>query len=168
MDEEKLTCCFSGHRPSKLPWGHDETDPRALRLKDELDAHIEGLYIAGCRNFICGMAMGCDMYFAEAVLKLREAHSDVTLEAAVPCTEQSERWTGSYRARYDALLSECDEVTFLQHSYTRDCMNRRNRYMVDRSDVLLTCYDGQPGGTMNTILYAERRGLKVIIVNITE
>ena len=32
MDHEK-TCCFTGHRPDKLPWGEDESDPRCLRLK---------------------------------------------------------------------------------------------------------------------------------------
>ena len=45
-------------------------------------------------------------------------------------------------------------------------MMRRNRYMVDRASLLLACFDGRPGGTMNTILYAERSGVKVIIVDI--
>ena len=45
-------------------------------------------------------------------------------------------------------------------------MMRRNRYMVDRSSLLLACFDGQSGGTMNTILYAQRRGVKVIIIEL--
>jgi uncharacterized phage-like protein YoqJ len=45
-------------------------------------------------------------------------------------------------------------------------MMRRNRYMVDRSSLLLACYDGRPGGTMSTILYAERSEVKVIVVEI--
>ena len=28
MNKEK-TCCFTGHRPDKLPWGEDEADPGA-------------------------------------------------------------------------------------------------------------------------------------------
>ena len=33
-------------------------------------------------------------------------------------------------------------------------MMDRNRYMVDHASVLLAAYNGSPGGTMNTTLYA--------------
>ena len=84
MAQREQTCCFSGHRPAKLPWGGNEADERCLALKGELAAHLETLYAEGYRHFICGMALGCDMYFAEAVTALRDVHDDVTLEAAVP------------------------------------------------------------------------------------
>ena len=29
----ETTCCFTGHRPEKLPWREDEGDPRCLELK---------------------------------------------------------------------------------------------------------------------------------------
>ena len=32
MDREQ-TCCFTGHRPEKLPWRYDESDPRCVELK---------------------------------------------------------------------------------------------------------------------------------------
>ena len=41
-------------------------------------------------------------------------------------------------------------------------MSRRNRYMVDASSVLIAAYDGKPGGTMSTLLYAIRRGIEII------
>ena len=28
MPERENTCCFTGHREYKLPWGSDENDPR--------------------------------------------------------------------------------------------------------------------------------------------
>ena len=31
-----VSCCFTGHRPAKLPWGTDEGDERCLRLKARL------------------------------------------------------------------------------------------------------------------------------------
>ena len=47
-------------------------------------------------------------------------------------------------------------------------MNRRNRYMVDRSSLLLAVYDGIPqGGTMNTLAYAMRKGVQTVIVPVT-
>ena len=166
MHEREKSCCFTGHRPAKLPWGRDEDDPRCTALKNEIAARLDGIYEAGCRHFICGMALGCDMYFASAVIDLRRRHHDVTLEAAIPCAAQSYRWNAEQSARYEALLSECDEVSILQHSYTPDCMQARNRYMVDSCSVLLACFDGHPGGTMNTIVYARRKGLQVLIIDI--
>ena len=81
MDPSLSACCFTGHRPEKLPWGADELDARCVRLKEELFCHVEGVYLAGCTHFICGMARGCDFYFAEAVLALRQKYPEVTLEA---------------------------------------------------------------------------------------
>ena len=81
------TCCFTGHRSAKLPWGANENDPRCLRLKADLADAVEAVYEGGVRHFICGMAEGCDIFFGEAVAALRRSRPDVTLEAAVPCPE---------------------------------------------------------------------------------
>ena len=166
MDERAITCCFTGHRPSRLPWGTNENDPRCTALKAELTARLEGIYQAGYRRFLCGMALGCDMYFAEAVLALRESHPDVQLEAVIPCGSQPDRWNLAQRQRYNSLLDRCDKVTVLQIHYTPDCMQKRNRYMVEHSALLLACYNGYPGGTQSTLLYAQRQGLQSIIVEI--
>lgn len=41
-------------------------------------------------------------------------------------------------------------------------MQLRNQYMVDASAVLIAVYDGQSGGTKNTVDYARGRGRKII------
>lgn len=162
----EISCSFTGHRPTKLPWGRNEGDIRCIAVKEELAARLEGIYEAGYRHFICGMAIGCDMYFAEAVLNLQKQHPDVTLEAAIPCGTQPDRWTRAQRERYNLLLDQCSKVNVLQIEYSPQCMMRRNEYMVDNSSLLLACFDGRPGGTMSTILYAQRQGLNVITIDI--
>ena len=144
----------------------NEDDPRCLALKREISARLDAVYELGYRRFLCGMAIGCDMYFAEAVLALREKYGDVTLEAAIPFGDQPGRWSQKLRLRYNKLIDSADQVTVLQYGYTPDCMMRRNRYMVDHASLLLACYDGRPGGTMNTILYAERNEVKVLVIEI--
>lgn len=165
-DKRDITCCFTGHRPDKLPWGLEENSPDCRRLRIELALQLENLYNAGKRHFICGMALGCDMLFAEAVLEMRLEYSDVTLEAAIPCDSQANSWPEDQKERYTAILQSCDKVAYVQHPYSPGCMMRRNRYMVDHSSVLLACFNGTSGGTMNTVLYARRQGVETVIIDL--
>ena len=168
MDREH-TCCFTGHRTERLPWGNNENDPRCLALKDRLDEALLLAYGKGYRHFICGMARGADLYFCEAVLALRQMKGDVTLEAAIPYQGQADRWPETDRRRRAILLPPCDYETMVQHHYSAGCLTRRNRYMVDRSSLLLAVYDGTPaGGTMYTIGYAMNQGLRTVILDVTE
>ena len=157
-----LSCCFTGHRAAKLPWGFMEEDTRCVALKQRIFDAVEAVYTAGIRHFICGMANGCDLYFCEAVLSIRSERPDITLEAAVPFEAQAARWPPELRHRYCRLLTECDEQTLIQRGYSIDCMTKRNRYMVDHSSVLIAAYDGLSGGTLNTLRYALAEGLEII------
>jgi uncharacterized phage-like protein YoqJ len=144
----------------------NEQDPRCLKLKEQIRSTLEGIYESGFRHFICGMAIGCDTFFAEAVLALREIHGDVTLEAAIPCDNQDGKWNHRQKETYARLLKLCDVCTYVSHSYTPGCMMMRNQYMIDRSSLLLACFNGRSSGTMSTILYAERKGIRTIILDL--
>ena len=61
MNERQCTCCFTGHRPERLPWGRREGDPRCAALKRKLYAAVNAAYESGMRYFICGMARGSDV-----------------------------------------------------------------------------------------------------------
>ena len=160
-DREK-TCCFTGHRAEKLPWRHDEQDPRCLRLKTMLADALGALYAAGYRRFLCGMASGGDMYFGEAAAALREERPDVTLEAVVPFEGQERGWPAALRRRYARLCEAADRVTVIGGEDARESYLARDRYMVDHASVVLAAYAGGPGGTRYTIDYALKCGLRVI------
>ena len=159
------TCCFTGHRPDKLPWGSDERDPRCLALKRSMAREIEGLYLRGFRHFISGMAQGCDLWFAEAALALREQYPDLSVEGAVPCPTQADRWRSDQRRRWREILDRCDLETLVQQHYDRFCMLRRDRYMVDRSAAVLAVFDGTPGGTQYTLNYAMDKKLEILLLD---
>ena len=166
MKGRQSACCFSGHRPAKLPWGKREDDVRCLAFKARLRAAVECAILEGTEHFICGMAEGCDLYFCEAVLKLRQRFPHITLEAAIPCPQQAERWSPASQARYRDLLARCDYETMVSSVYTAGCMQRRNRYMVDHSSLVIAAHNGTPGGTRRTIEYALTRGVPVMDVPI--
>ena len=159
-----MVCAFTGHRPHKLPWGSDEQDVRCVALKQMLEKRLMEACTLGCRTFLCGMAQGCDTYFAEAVLNLREQDPQIRLVAMVPWPGQASRWNEADRQRYDRLCSLCDEVRVLEPFYTQGCALRRNREMVCQSQVLISVYDGSSSGTGNTVRQAEKLGLTILPV----
>ena len=114
MRGRQSACCFTGHRPNKLPWGEDERDPRCLALKARLSELLEDCYRQDYRHFICGMANGCDLYFFDAARYLRLQHPEVTIEAAIPFAGQADRWRPELRERYAYDLHQCDYQTLVQ------------------------------------------------------
>ena len=162
MRGRQSTCSFTGHRPGKLPWGYAEEDPRCRLLKGRIADAVEGAYQEGFQHFLCGMAMGCDLYFCEAVLELRSRHPDVTVEAAIPCPTQADAWPAAQRERYRRLVKACNFETVVSQQYSASCMQRRDRYMVDHAALLIAAFDGSPGGTRYTVEYAMRRGLEIV------
>lgn len=167
MRSRQISCCFTGHRPGKLPWGYDEEDPRCLALKRRIADAAEAAYEEGYRHFLCGMALGCDLYFCEAVLALREARPGVTVEAAIPCPTQADAWALEQRERYKRLVEACDFETLVSAQYTPYCMQRRDRYMVDHASLLIAAFDGTPGGTQYTMQYAMSRRVSIVDLPLT-
>ena len=152
-----MVLAFAGHRPEKLPWGSEESDPRCAALKAQLREAVRAAAAEGYDTFLCGMARGCDLWFAEAVLA-----QGLRLEAYLPCPSQTDRWSESDRARQTELLLGCAAVYMVEPQYSPGCMLRRNQKMVDAADGLLTVYDGSPGGTGAAIDHAKKRGKTVI------
>lgn len=163
MRARAITCCFSGYRPDKLPWGSDESDPRCQALKRRLRDAVESACQEGYAHFVVGMAEGVDLYCCEIVQEMRR-HYPITVEAAVPCRTQALRWDKRERLRYEILLAACDEVTMLQEQYDAGCMLRRNRYMIDHASLLIAVFDGQSGGTRHTVQYAMSSNLNIVLI----
>lgn len=158
------SCAFTGYRPQKMPFGFNEHDPRCIDFKKRLHDTIRELIGHGYSHFISGGALGMDMFASEAVLDLKRDYPWIILEIACPFDGQASKWSREYQDRYYRLIKEADIRTLIGHKYTRSCMFRRNRYMVDNANLLLAAYDGQPGGTAMTVEYAENTRVPVQIV----
>ena len=162
----KYTACFTGHRPQSLPCRFNEQHPACLKIKYQLRRLIAGLIEKkNVTHFISGAAIGIDTWAAEIVLELQAEYPDITLEAAIPCRSQADRWTKAAKERYNRLISLCDKVTLISEQYTADCMMKRNRYMVDNSDYVIAVWNGKPIGTGNTVKYAMEEGKEIYCVN---
>lgn len=154
---------FTGYRPNKLPFS-GELDPGCVDLLRRINEQISDLYEHGAGEFFTGMALGVDIWCAEAVLGLRERHPEIKLTAVIPCREQESKWNAQDQQRYQGILSQCDKVICISESYTNDCMLKRDRALVELCDVLIAVFDGKPGGTKYTVDYAAKKGRKTILI----
>ena len=151
------TCCFTGHRPEKLTKPENEI---ITRLKEEISRAIND----GFTFFISGMARGVDIWAAEIVLKMRDIGSPVHLICACPFDGFERSWDEKWRKRYAEVIMKADRVEYICPGYNRGCFQIRNKWMVDRSARVIAVFNGEKGGTKNTIEYAERTGVKVEII----
>ena len=158
-------CAFTGHRPSKFPWGYNEADARCVALKAALAEQIAKLVDAGYTDFFSGMAEGVDTWAALVVLALKKENPALKLHCVLPCVGQADRWSDSARELYFSILEQADEVVYVSREYSKDCMLKRNRYLVDHAACLLAVYNGEwRGGTAMTVRYAQKLGREIIIL----
>lgn len=150
----KHRCCFTGHRPEKL----NRTE-RAIKsdLKKEIKLAIKDGYTV----YLTGMARGTDLWAAEIVLALRKRNKDLKLICAVPYEGFELRWSEPWQNLYQQILAEADLVKVVGNGYHPGIFQIRNEWMVDRSSRVIAVYNGQPGGTRNTICYADRHSIPV-------
>ena len=159
-------CAFTGHRPKKFPWGYNETDIRCVALKKAITEEIVKRVDAGYTDFLSGMAEGTDTWAALAVLALKRENPALKLHCVLPCEGQADEWSASARELYFSILEQADEVVYVNQAYSKDCMLKRNRYLVDHAACLLAVYNGEwRGGTAMTVRYARKLGRKIIVLN---
>lgn len=154
---------FTGYRPEKMPFPSEE-HPLCVNLKKRLRETIEQCIKDGAGCFFSGMARGTDIWCAEIVLELKKTYPNIKLCAIIPCRTQTNGWTDEEKRRYDNIIKECATVICVSENYTKSCMMKRNRALVDCCDLLIAVYDGQKGGTANTISYAKSKSKEIITV----
>ena len=162
------TLCGTGHRPDKLGshWNPIGFRP-AIRAVQHLISDMSTTETGGI-TVISGMALGFDMILAVAAIQAREAGNPIRLVAAVPFEGHHARWTDrTARLWYQQILEDADEQQIVcPGPYAAWKLKQRNRWMVDRSQHVLACWSGAPGGTANCLAYARSRRPPIAITNI--
>ena len=95
------------------------------------------------------------------VLELRENGFPVKLICASPYPGFERNWSNIWQARYADVLRAADLVRFISPCYSSRCFQLRNEWMVNHSARVIAVFNGQSGGTQNTIKYAEQQGIAV-------
>jgi uncharacterized phage-like protein YoqJ len=150
-----MKIAVTGHRPNKLGGEYNLEGPYSNYIRNEIETLLANWWVANKGNVtgISGMALGVDQLFAKICIEV-----GIPFIAAVPCQGQESPWPEVSRIRYHRLLERASQVYHVSTStYSKDCMQKRNEWMVDQCDVLIAVWNGTPGGTKNCLDYAIRK-----------
>ena len=160
MPPKELTYGFIGHRPSSLPWGFNESDPRCIGLKAALLRETKLAYEKGARFFLSGMAEGADLYAAESVLLLKRQFDDIALISVFP-------YGCGANARQRRIALAADGVISLYPEYVTGCMLARDRFIVKHCSGMICVFSGNTkSGTAATMRMALDEGLGLIVLRV--
>lgn len=148
-------CTILGNSNLYFSYSKDEY----INFKKNIYTNIEEIYKSGVKDFFCNCERGTAMWSALSVISLREAYFDVGLHLIIPYEEQANNWSNSIREEYFKIHELADSVKILKPNEYDDnkCYEYCEKYMVDRSTVLLTNKDNK------LIPYSKEKGLKIII-----
>lgn len=146
----------TGHRPGKLNKEYDYIGPYSDYLRKRIKKVL--LDRQPVRT-ISGMALGVDTIFAQVSLELK-----IPLLAAIPFIGQESQWPQKSQDLYNRILNHPLVTSHIvcEGPYNSAKMQIRNEFMVDEASLLIACWNGTLGGTMNCVRYAEKQKNKEI------
>lgn len=163
--EKSQTCFFTGHR-DVVGHGAQDADVFRQNLREWLEAQVESMVYQGFSTFLCGGARGFDLLAAAAVLQAKQLyHPTLRLVLLLPCREQTRGWNERDLSLHLAVLDRA-QAYYLQETYDKSCMHRRNRLLVDLSVTGIAYYDTERerSGTGMTVRYAGSRGVPMLFM----
>jgi hypothetical protein len=154
------TVMVTGHRPQHLrpdvrPWVRAELDRLAGKL------HTQHGTITG----ISGMALGADLWWADAVVK-----AGLRLWAHVPFPQQPDPWSGEDRAEWRRLLGRAALTTTYGPDFDVKLLHARNAGMIKVCDAAIGVWlpGKTTGGTASAVRKLTALDVPIIHVNPTD
>ena len=148
------TCCFTGHR--------DLSPANRGLIEQRLEQTLIRLIESGVIYYGSGGALGFDTLASLSVLKLKQQYPHIKLILVLPCYSQTRGWKEDDIRVYEEIKHAADKVVYTSKDYSPDCMQKRNRHLVDHSGICVAFLQKTSGGTKYMWNYACRSGLTVI------
>ncbi len=147
---KEKTCAVTGHRVVKKNFDKEVLRQTLIKIIND-----------GYDTFLIGMAIGFDTLCFNVLLSLKEEYK-LKIIACVPCLNQDKFFNKKQKTEYENIIRNSDDVRILSEEYSTNCMQNRNKFMVDNSNVLIAYLYKSVGGTYYTVKYAMEEGKEVI------
>lgn len=99
------------------------------------------------------------MFFCSIASKKRYRDDNSSLILVLPYD------TAHYRDNQDGYENYYDDIEVCfdtSKTHPKGAIQKRNRYMVDRADLIICYIDHESGGAYQTIQYAKKQGKEII------
>ena len=149
VDNRKIACCAFGHREVYE------------NITAQLDNAVLEAAAQGCIIFYTGAMGQFDSLFASAVRKAKKSYPNIKLICVKPYMTKEINESGEY------LYSLYDDIiipTELADIHPKSAIPKRNRLLVDWSDIVIGYIKRQYGGAYTAIKYAQSLKKEVIIL----
>lgn len=149
VDNRKRACCAFGHREVYE------------NITEQLDKAVLEAAAQGCVIFYTGAMGRFDSLFASAVRKAKKSYPNIRLICVKPYMTKEINESGDY------LYSLYDDIiipTELADIHPKSAIPKRNRLLVDWSDIVIGYIKRQYGGAYTAIRYARSIKKEVIML----
>lgn len=172
-----MKIAITGHRPDKLG-GYDANNPLRRHLRNRFKDILVSL-VADALTFRWAKPQDIEVYVGGALGFDTDAarvcvEAAVPFIAAVPFPSQYRRWRPDDQKVYHNMLTYAKRVEYVSsvdppesvgvNFAVINMMYARNRYMVDRCDLVVAAWDGSPGGTAHCVKYAQSKGKEILVL----
>ncbi|MBE6729235.1 MAG: DUF1273 domain-containing protein [Ruminococcaceae bacterium] len=154
------TCCFLTNDFCNFSYNL-QSEARKEKINQSAAEKLETLISDGVTNFISGLEEGLDLFMSDYLLKRNEK---LTLECAAAFEEQAANYSSSQREKYFEICENCDTLTFVSRKRQFGCKNKRDRYMIEQSDIVLCFWDKISPYTGELLQYAVGRNKKILYI----
>lgn len=147
-----LTVSFFGHRHFN----------NACHIENVLKKHIYSLLQSGKYiEFLIGRNGDFDIFAASVIRQMQRKldYGNSSLTLVLPYM------TAEYKQNEQSFLCYYDDVEICQQScnaHFKSAIYIRNKYIIDRSDIVYFCLEHDDGGAFKAFKHAEKTGKKII------
>lgn len=148
----KKTCTFCGH---------SELYGKTSEIIDKLSVVVDNLIKEGFNSFFVGHYGAFDRIAASVCLNAKTKHNEIAVNLVLPyykakiSREEKEEYSS-----FDSVI-----VPSIENTPYKYRIIKANRYMVDRSDVVVAYVTSTIGGAAKTLDYSYKKKKRIILVN---
>ena len=133
--------------------GHSQIAPSEIKhISERFKEVIEELIWEGADEFLLGGYGDFDKLCAATVKELKNTHPHIKSILIIPYIDRA----------FDQQLYDCSEYPPLENVPKRFAISKRNEYMVDNSDTIISFINHTYGGAFKTFSYAKRKAKQII------
>ena len=88
--------------------------------------------------FVSGMEFEFEHFAVETALELKKTyHSRLTIESVLSYESFASNWDEMKRDKYYSIMQKIDKETLMQYHKTKDCLRKRNIYIINKSNYII-------------------------------